>query len=166
MYPRDLGASPPQKRMIRASATTLIARPPPQVFQFVAADFFENYQRWSPEVVSVQQLSQGPVELGTTGRQIRIDHGRRTDATFRVSAFEPEERITFEGISDPFAISYRLEGVGDGTRLTFELELSRLAFYMRPFERLIRGGVQDAAERIVRNIKDLIEAEVPKGQRV
>jgi len=152
--------------MIRASATALIARPPPRVFRFVATDFFENYQRWSPEVVSVQQLSQGPVDLGTTGRQVRIDHGRRTDATFRVSAFEPERRITFEGISDPFAISYRLEGVGDGTRLTFEFELSRLALYMRPLERLIRGGVQDAAERIVRNIKDLIEAEVPKGQHV
>jgi hypothetical protein len=150
--------------MIRATATELIQLTPHKVFQFVAVDFFENYPRWSPEVVSLQQLSAGPVGVGTTGRQVRIDHGRRTDATFRVSAFEPEKQITFEGISEPFAISYRLDDAGDGTRLTFELELSRLAFYMRPFEKLIRGGVQDAAERIVRNIKDLTEAELPKEQ--
>jgi hypothetical protein len=152
--------------MIRAKATALIAMPPRPVFEFVAIDFFRNYQRWSPEVVALRQLSEGPVGLGTTGRQVRIDHGRRTDASFRVSVFEPERRIAFEGISEPFAISYRLDDMGDGTRLTFEFELPRLALYMRPFEWLIRGGVQDAAERIVRNIKDLIEAEAPKAQGV
>jgi hypothetical protein len=32
---------------------------------------------------------------------------------------------------------------------------------MRPFEKLIRSAVQEGATRVVRNIKGLVEAEVP-----
>lgn len=145
--------------MLRAQATTLIRTTPDRVFEFIAVDFFRNYGRWSPEVVSLQPISQGPVGVGTTARQVRIDQGRRTEATFRVCAFEPGKRVDFQGVSDPFYISYRLEGVADETRLTFSFELSRLEFYMRPFEKLIRLTAQDSAGRMVRNIKGLIETE-------
>jgi hypothetical protein len=149
--------------MIQARASVLIARPTDQVFAFVATNFFSNYQRWSREVVSVRKLSDGPVQVGTRGRQVRVDHGRRTDATFRVAALEPGERIEFEGLTMPFAISYHVEEIAGDTRLTFEFELHRLALYMRPFEKLIRRTVQDDAARVVRNIKQLVEAEIPQG---
>jgi hypothetical protein len=147
------------RSMIRAHASTLITGPADRVFKLLAVDFFRSYKRWSPEVVSVQPLSEGFVRIGTTGRQVRIDHVRRTEATFRVSAFESGKRIDFQGISDPFHISYRLQGLAEQTRLTFDFELSRLPLYMRPFETLIRIVAQDDAERVVRNIKRLVEAD-------
>jgi hypothetical protein len=150
--------------MIRTQASTLITSPSDRVFEFIAVDFFKNYRRWSPEVVSLQPISNGPVKVGTTARQVRIDQGRRTEATFRVSAFEAGKRVEFQGTSDPpFWISYRLESLAGKTVLTFEFELSRLEFYMRPFEKLIRIAVQEGAERVVRNIKGLIEAQAPNG---
>ena len=145
--------------MIKATANTLVASSADRVFEFIATDFFKNYLRWSPEVVSLKPLSKGPVRLGTTARQVRIDRGRRTEATFKVVAFELGQRVDFQGVSDPFYISYRMENQPNGTRLTFAFELSRLEFYMRPFEKLIRITAQDAADRVVRNIKGLIEAE-------
>lgn len=145
--------------MIKTRASALVASPADRVFEFIAIDFFKNYKRWSPEVVSLQPMSTSAVQIGTTARQIRIDQGRRTEATFRVCAFEIGKRIEFQGVTDPFYISYRLESLAGKTQLTFEFELSRIEFYMRPFEKLIRIAAQDGAERVVRNIKGLIEAE-------
>lgn len=149
--------------MIKTTASTLVASPADRVFEFIAIDFFKNYKRWSPEVVSLQPMSTGAIQIGTTARQIRIDQGRQTEATFRVCAFETGKRIEFQGVTDPFYISYRLESLAGKTRLTFEFELSRIEFYMRPFEKLIRIAAQDGAERVVRNIKGLIEAENSYG---
>ncbi len=148
--------------MVRGKASTLIARPAEEVFNFIAVDFFKNYQRWSPEVVSLEPKSQGPVRVGTTCRQVRIDQGRRTESTFRVSRFEPGKRVEFEGTSNPFRVSYQLDPTAAKTSLTFTFELSRLELFMRPFEKLIRIAMAEGAERVVRNIKRLIETEIPE----
>jgi hypothetical protein len=147
--------------MVRARKQTLIQRPINSVFQFIGVEFFKNYPRWSPEVVELQATSPGPMRLGTTGRQVRIDQGRRTESTFRVSGFKPGQYIAFQGAPSPFYITYQLEPVGDSTRLTFTFELSRIEFYMRPFEKLIRIAMQDGASQVTRNLKRLIEAETP-----
>lgn len=149
--------------MIRAQASILIASSAEHVFQFIAVDFFKNYKRWSPEVVSLQPISSGPVNIGTTARQVRIDQGRQSETTFRVCTFETGKRVDFQEISRSFYISYRLEGVAEGTLLIFEFELSRLEFYMRPFEKLIRIAVQEGIDQVVSRIKGLIEAEVARG---
>ena len=148
--------------MLKAQASTLIARPAEQVFNFIAVDFFKNYERWSPEVVSLKPLSQGPVRIGTTCRQVRIDQGRRTESTFRVSRLEPGKHVEFEGTSSPFRVCYQLDPTAEKTRLTFTFELSRLELFMRPFEKLIRIAMTEGAESVVRNIKRLIETEVPE----
>jgi hypothetical protein len=49
--------------------------------------------------------------------------------------------------------------VGEQTRLTFTFELTRIDFFMRPFEKLIRIAIHDGAGRVVRNIKGLVERE-------
>lgn len=144
--------------MIKATASALITSPADRVFEFIGVYFFRNYRRWSPEVVSLRVLSKGPVRIGTTARQVRVDKGRRTEATFTVCAFEPGKRIDFRGVSDSFYISYRLEGSVDQTFVTFLVELPRLEFFMRPFERQVAAYMHKSAERVVRNIKDLIEA--------
>ena len=145
--------------MIKAQASTLISSPVERVFEFIAVDFFENYKRWSPEVVSLMPVTSGPVHVGTTAKQIRVDQGRQTESTFKVSAFVTGKRVDFQGLSSPFYISYQLESIEDNTRLTFVFELSKLEFYMRPFEKLIRSAIRDGAHRVVRNIKGLLEAE-------
>ena len=148
--------------MIRASASTVIARSPEEVYGFIA-DLPNNYRRWSPEVRQLQLYTSGPVRVGTMGRQVRVDQGRRTESTFRVNALEPGRRVALKGTSNPFRLAYQLTPVEGGTRLSFEFELSRLELYMRPFEKLIRRTVQEGSERTVRNIKGLVEG---RGQSV
>ncbi len=150
--------------MLKADATTLIERAPEGVFAFVALDFFRNYPRWSPEVAALTPLTPGPLRVGVHARQVRVDRGRRTEATFRVTQVDPCRAVTFEGISTPFVIAYAFEPAGPHTRVTFSFHLLRMELYMRPFERLIRASVREAIAQNLRNLKALVEREVaPAG---
>jgi len=145
--------------MIRVQATTFIARPAAEVFRYVATDFFTNYPRWSPEVVMLRATSPGPLRVGSTGWQVRVDYGRRTELSFRVSLLEECRRVDFRGISMPMLSSYRFVEVNRKTRLTFLFELTRLELFMRPFSGLINMKAQQGAQQVVSSIKRLLEAQ-------
>jgi len=150
--------------MVSARASVLIDRPAPEVYAFVADDFTRNYRRWSPEVQRLELLTPGPLRVGSRARQVRVDQGRRTDHTFRVVALDRPSRVCFAEAGDQFRIEYLMAPGAGGpaeapTRLTFGFQLNRLELYMRPFEKLIRAALQDGAERVVQNIKRLVESE-------
>jgi carbon monoxide dehydrogenase subunit G len=145
--------------VVKAQASIEIERPPDAVYAFIANDFERNYPRWSPEVKELRLISKGPMRVGTLARQVRVDQGRRTESTFKITQMQPSRRLTFQGTSFPFLVDYRLDDASQHTRLTFTFELRRIDLMMRPFEKLIRVAVQDGAERTVRNLKRLIETD-------
>lgn len=138
-----------------------VLSPCKEVFSFVGADFIKNYPRWSPEVVDLQSLTDGVVKVGTMCRQVRIDQGRRSESTFKITIFQPEKRICFEGVSSPYRCDYVLksDNLASVSHIHFTFELLSLELFMRPFEKLIRMAVQDGTEKIVKNIKRLIESK-------
>ncbi|EGV30105.1 Polyketide cyclase/dehydrase [Thiorhodococcus drewsii AZ1] len=146
--------------MLTSQAETYVARPPELVFQFVAEDFLRNYPRWSPEVRSLEAVTEGPMQVGWIGRQIRFDRGRRSDSQFRVTTFEAGRRITFKGITDSYLIDYRFEPLDCGTQIAFTFELEHLSGALRPFEGMVRRAIQETSERMMVNLKGLIELEV------
>jgi hypothetical protein len=145
--------------IIQARASVLIAQPEITVFEYIAINFFENYPRWSPEVVELEALTPGPLRLGTQARQVRIDVGRRTESTFQIVAYQAARRIGFESLSSPFyRARYDLEPVNTGTRLTFAFEV-HLGFIYTPFEPLITASMKAGSERVVHHLKRLLEPE-------
>jgi hypothetical protein len=154
-----------EESVVKAQASIEIQRQPESVYRFIADDFARNYPRWSPEVKDLRLMSPGPMRVGTLARQVRIDQGRRTESTFKITQMQPHKRLVFHGTNVPFIVDYRVDAGSAHTKLTFTFELRRLDMMMRPFEKLIRTAVQDGAERTVRNLKRLIEAEsAPEGQ--
>ncbi len=152
--------------MIKTRADILIERPAEPVFAFVVLEFFENYQRWSPEVECLEVLSPGPIRVGSMARQVRVDQGRRTDTTFEVVTLEAPRCLEFLEVEARYRIRYSLESLGSDpasahTRLTFSVQLKRLSLIMRPFEKLIRAAVQEGTDCVVESIKELVELEVP-----
>lgn len=107
----------------------------------------------------LRATSPGPIRVGSTGWQARVDYGRRTEVSFRVSVFDACRRVDFQGISLPMLSSYRFVDVNQRTRLTFLFELKRIDYFMRPFTGLINLKVQQGAQQVVENIKRLLEAE-------
>lgn len=147
--------------MIQAQASRDISRPVETVYDFVVVRFFDNYPRWSPEVVELEPLGPARVDLGTRGRQVRIDQGRRSETIFKVTEIEPCQRVVFDGEKEArFAIRYDFERCREAAcRIHLTFELKRLELYMRPFQKLIRMAIQEGTNRTVANIKGLVERE-------
>jgi len=145
--------------MVKAEASTTIARPVEQVHDFVIVRFFENYPRWAPEVVELAPLGTSRIEVGTRGRQVRVDRGRRSDTTFVVTELEPGRFARFDAEGRPYySIRFRFADLGENsTRLDLEFSLLRLDFYMRPFEGLIRRAIRAGTTRTVEDIRELLE---------
>ncbi len=146
--------------MVKAEASIEIERSAALVYRFIAEDFAQNYPRWSPEVKELRITTEGPLRVGSVGRQVRVDQGRRTESVFRITQMAPSQRLTFESNAPNFLVDYRFEPQAeDRTQLIFTFELRRLDLIMRPFEKLIRYAVQEGAQRNVRTLKRLIESE-------
>jgi len=148
------------KEPVIGKARILIECSPGDIFRYLGDRFIENYPKWSPEVVELEPITDGPVKLGTIARQVRVDQGRRTETRFKINVYEPGKRLGFAGISDPFRCMYELENTNSGksAELIFTFELTEIQMVMRPFEKLIRVVIQEGAERTVRNLKRLTEA--------
>lgn len=147
------------KQPVVAKASIVIRKPVEEVFHFMGNCFFENYPKWSPEVVELEALSSGPLGLGTMARQVRVDHGHRSESVFKVTDYQINQRIAFSGVSNAYSCIYDLESLEEriGSRVSFTFELPQLQPFMRPFEKLVRIAIQDGAERTVKNIKGLVE---------
>ena len=141
------------------TASIVVNKPIDHVFKFIGFDFFENYPRWSPEVRECELLSDPPLRLNSFVRQVRIDQGQRSESTFKVTVFRPEQQLVFEGVSNAYRCSYDLLAFQTSTELIFTFEFLKLELFMLPFEKLIGIAVQDGAKRTVRNLKTLLEAD-------
>ena len=106
--------------MPAATNTTTIARPVDEVFAFVADG--ENATRWRPGVLDVKLVSGSGV--GAAYRQgVKGPGGRRIDADYVITAFEPNRRIAFEATAGPVRPKgeYVFEDLGASTRVTMSL---------------------------------------------
>jgi hypothetical protein len=129
-----------------------------KAYDYIGRSFFDNYPKWCPQVVELEQLSEPPVALGTRGRQVTRDRGIDSESTFEVSAFAPTSVFEIKGVSEPFRSSYVFADEGNGaTRVSFSFELLELDLVMRPFQKLIRTALQDGAIQTIENITRLLE---------
>jgi len=148
-----------EARPISASARMLVECPLGSSFDFVGHGFFHNYTRWSPQVVELEPLSEGPVRQGAKARQVTLDRGVRTESTFEIVRFGPPQVLGIKGISEPFTTLYEFEEAMGGTQIAFSFEVEEKDPFMLPFGALFRAALQEGAQRTVENIKQLLESQ-------
>jgi carbon monoxide dehydrogenase subunit G len=108
--------------------TLTIRRPIEEVFAFLAD--FENVPRWNHAIESTTKTSPGPVGVGSTYRQIRLEPSRSEEG-FGVTVFEPGSRLAIHA-----RVDYRLEPIEGATRLINDVELqpsSAVSKLLAPF---------------------------------
>lgn len=139
-------------------ASVEIDKPIDDVFSYVGKQFFDNYPKWALEVVDFKPLDGNEVFVGAKAKQIRKDNDVEVESIFAITEFQPQNKLTLEGMDEPYRHRYILESNEEKrpTRLTFRFELMKLEIFMRPFEKLIRYAIEDGAENTVENIKKLI----------
>ena len=137
--------------------TLMIQRPIDDVFAFLAD--FENIPTWNYAIVQTTKTSPGPVEVGTTYRQIR-SIPTRSEEGFEVTAFEPTTRLEVHGDIGPFTatISYLLAPVGDGTRLVNVVDLEPASAASRLLAPLATSRVKAAVAANLNTLRQVLQA--------
>ena len=147
--------------MPEARHQVTIDRPVREVFAFVADGL--NGPKWRTGILDIAHVSGSGV--GATYKQgVKGPGGRRIDADYRITVYEPDRHLAFEAIAGPVRPvgEFVLEAVLGGTNLTFSLtaELSGI-------KKLLMGGAvqktMDAEVAATERLKDLLES-MPGGQ--
>lgn len=132
-----------------------IQRPASEVFAFLADGL--NGPAWRSAIVDIAHVTGSGV--GATYKQgVKGPGGRRVDADYRVTAFEPNHRLAFEAIAGPVRPTgeYLLEDVAGGTRVTFALDAQ-----LGGIQKLLMGGMvgktMDAEVGALANLKRVLE---------
>jgi uncharacterized protein YndB with AHSA1/START domain len=138
--------------------TVTIRRQAEDVFAFLAD--FENVPRWNHAIESTTKTTPGPVEVGSTYRQIRSEP-KRSEEGFEVTVFEPTRRLAIAGEIGPFRAraDYLLEPIEGATRLTNSVELeptSVASKLLAPFAgSRVKAGVADNLD----TLKQILETD-------
>lgn len=149
-----------EKKTVIGKAEATIAVPKETLFHLMGTQFMEHYQQWSPEVKKLEILTPAPLQVGSLVRQVRVDHGHKSESTFKVHTFDPEGTLIFHEVDHKYHCGYRLRPCDEDpehTIVEFSFEFPDLELFMRPFEKLIRIAVQDGAVQTVRNLKKFAE---------
>ena len=136
--------------MPSASNSIAIQRSPEDVFAFVADGL--NGPKWRPGILDIAHASGEGV--GAVYRQgVKGPGGRRIDADYEITAYEPPNRLAFKAIAGPVRPTgeYRLAASDGGTRITFSLDAE-----LSGWKRLVMGGpVQQTMEAEVASLARL-----------
>ena len=118
-----IGGSKP----VAGTAEDVVECPISKAYDFIGLGFFENYTKWCPQVVELEQLSPPPVQKGAKGRQVTRDRGIDSESTFEVVEFMPTESFEIAGLSEPFRSSYALRSEANGaTHIAFTFEIKEI----------------------------------------
>jgi carbon monoxide dehydrogenase subunit G len=135
--------------------TVIIRRPIEEVFGFLSD--FENIPKWNYAIVETRKVSQGPIGVGTIYQQVRSVPSR-SEERFKVTAYNPPRHLEIGGQLGPFParLSYALDAVPEGTRVTNSVELE-LRGPSRLLGRVAVPRVRDAVAANLSKLKELLD---------
>ena len=141
---------------VKVQVSQVFDRPLAEVFQFYAYDHVRNHPRWDPDM-ELEQISPGPIGVGTVIRRRNSHSGTPVDGTMKVVEFEPNKAMAVI-INDGPAVSHgrvTFQSVGENqTTITIFVELPGMD------ESMDTSLLTSMIERSTRNMKHLIETEI------
>src|SRR4030065_2572264 len=79
--------------VVQLQVSQVIDRPIADVFHFFAHDHVRNHPRWDPDI-QLEQISAGPIGVGTLIRRRNSRSGTPVDGTMEVVEYEPNKAIS------------------------------------------------------------------------
>ena len=139
---------------LQVQVSKVIDRPVAEVFRFYAHEHVRNHPRWDPDM-QLEQLSEGPIGVGTIIRRRNTHSGTPVEGTMEVIEFEPDRAmgvVIHDGPAETRGrVTFKPEGQ-ERTTLTISAEFTDM-------ERSMVGRITGLVERSAWNIKRLIESE-------
>ena len=141
---------------VQFQVSQIIDRPLAKVFHFYANEHVRNHPRWDPDI-KLEQISDGPIGVGTMIRRINSRSGTPVEGTMEVVEFEPNQALGMLIHDGPVETRGRaiFEAVSDNqTRITTIIEFPGMDEYMD------KSFLLSRLERSDQNRKRLMEAEI------
>jgi hypothetical protein len=138
----------------------ILHHPPEQVFNFVAANHFQNHPRWDPDVLEMKPTSPGRVRVGTTAHVVRRQGRRIVDGKATVTEYQPNRSASWEVEFGPFLLRQRVELVPENGGAATRLQLSIDTRARGPFKVLVpllRGRFRRTMEQSLTTIGTLLD---------
>ena len=128
-------------------------------------DDAERAMKWLPNIIENEDLEVTENKIGSTFRQVYLEHGRRMEMHGVVTEYEANRRLTCDISADSFDLhlDYRLEDLDGRTRLTQDSEVRFKGFFwkimgtiMTPF---IKGSSKKQLADCFATLKKLAEMD-------
>jgi uncharacterized protein YndB with AHSA1/START domain len=146
---RETGGSPMQIQV-----STTIDRPIADVWRWYAEDHVRNHPRWDPDM-ELQQISEGPIGLGTKIRRRNVRFGAPVDGEMEVVEWDPERAIGMlihdANMQMRGRTTFQQEGP-DTTLLTIVTDIPDL-------DESKASVVSSRMQRTIENVKSLVESD-------
>src|SRR5205823_1299839 len=151
------GATERRLDMTKIERSIVIDRPVADVWDFVHDTTKDAL--WQTTLRESEQLTEGPVGVGTRVREVRQFLGIRVEIGWEVTEYEPHTRSSIKGISGPVPLdgSYLFESQNGGTRFTVVGELDAHGLF-RLAEPVFARMTRRELEANLGHLKDLLEA--------
>jgi uncharacterized protein YndB with AHSA1/START domain len=149
--PRPEVASGPEEEVVKIELSQVIDRPPAVVFHFIVVDHVRNHPRWDPKM-ELQQLSEGPIRVGTIIRRRHTHTGAPTEGSMEVVEYEADRMFGMVIRDGPVEMRSRMTFEPDGQggtiiRGSLDIPAMKEPIDPRPIEESLR------------RMKQLIESE-------
>ena len=134
-----------------------VEKSPAEVFDFVAAGFFEHHPLWDPAITELTNHTPGPVGVGTKGTEVRRFLGKQS-ADFEVVEFEPGRRFAFTNTSGPLALdrTFSFEASVRGTKLSFDFDVTPKPLPMKLLFPLVSKRIASQVRTKIGNLEKLL----------
>src|SRR5262245_44747387 len=115
--------------MLKIEISAVINRPVEEVFAVASSP--ETYPKWSPGLIEVRKISDGPIGIGTTWRLVRQVLGQQLEGDLEFTEYEPNRKYTLDSKSRPFPGEARwtFDAVDGGTKVSVFLEAESGGFF-------------------------------------
>jgi carbon monoxide dehydrogenase subunit G len=143
--------------MTKVERSIVIDRPVEEVWSYVHDP--SRDVTWQSTLIESEQLTDGPLGVGTKVREVRQFLGVRIEMAWEVTEYEPTSRSSIKGVSGPVPLngSYLLEAVDGGTRLTVTGELDAHGLF-KLAEPVFARMIGRELESNLGHLEDLLEA--------
>jgi len=143
--------------MFKFEKSIMINRSQQEVFDFVMN--LDNDSKWQASIVSVKQISDGPIGVGSTFRYETKFLGRKSETEIQLTNYDPPSGASVKAINGPvpFENTYKFESKGDGTQMTFSGQ-AEIGGFFKMAEGLAAKQVEKQFDTDGAALKKLLEA--------
>ena len=141
--------------MIQYDVSMHLNRPVEEVFAFLSDA--SKHPTWQSDLIESEQLTDGPLRVGTRIREVRRLGRRPTAYEGEVIDCEPNKRFALQVMTGPHVTpSYTFAVADGGTRLRYQFVL-RTNGMMRLLEPLIVRSMRTQSASDFRRLKGILE---------